>query len=365
MVGRLKFGIDTLVDEILDNIPEDVFKSNTTTFLDPAMGGGQFLKNVILKLRKYGHSDDNISGRVFGYESDIMSVKYAKKKCENVGTFLLAGVEDMNEKTNKHMNVIIQNAPYLKGTWFKFLENSISLNPDILVQVSPDGTGNYSARSEKIEKTFLDNGLQTYKDCTEYFPNVESGKIIYAIMELGKESNKNALADNSVIGNIVKKVVSHNGTKVESILSKNRSAEYNSIPRSDTFIDGKIKNLESVTKDGMVFKYIDEDKTTVVDGNQYWFTNRYFGKGGVATIFECNEVIGIGSNIMAIEKIKDITLDEFKETMMQPVKIAVLDYLRGGGFDTSPRHLRQVSYVDDNEFNLNKEEIDYIEANVK
>ena len=40
MLGRLKFEIDELVDEILDQLPVSVFERNDTTFLDPAMGGG-------------------------------------------------------------------------------------------------------------------------------------------------------------------------------------------------------------------------------------------------------------------------------------------------------------------------------------
>jgi hypothetical protein len=110
MLGRLKFEIDALAEEILNNIPEDMFTSNSTTFLDPAMGGGQFLKAVISRLRKYGHSDENISLRIFGYETNIMRVKFASKKCENIGTFEV--LDFLGEDMSKKFDVIVANPPY-------------------------------------------------------------------------------------------------------------------------------------------------------------------------------------------------------------------------------------------------------------
>ena len=85
MLGRLKFDITQLVDEILDQLPKEVWSSSTTTFLDPAMSGGQFLKAVIVRLRKYGHSNNNITSRIFGFESNVMRVNIASKKCEGLG----------------------------------------------------------------------------------------------------------------------------------------------------------------------------------------------------------------------------------------------------------------------------------------
>ena len=44
MIGRLKFNIDPLVNRILDQIPEDILIHGIV--LDPAIGGGQFVKEV-------------------------------------------------------------------------------------------------------------------------------------------------------------------------------------------------------------------------------------------------------------------------------------------------------------------------------
>ena len=49
-----------LVNEMLDKLPIEVFKSNSTTFLDPAFGNGTFLIEIVKRLRKEGHSIENI-----------------------------------------------------------------------------------------------------------------------------------------------------------------------------------------------------------------------------------------------------------------------------------------------------------------
>lgn len=73
MITRLKFPIEPLVVQMLDQLPEDVWKSTTTTFLDPAMGGGQFLVEIQRRLRAAGHSDDNISERMYGCEKTFFA----------------------------------------------------------------------------------------------------------------------------------------------------------------------------------------------------------------------------------------------------------------------------------------------------
>ena len=67
MFFRITLDYDALADEIVTNIPEKHFMSETDTFLDPAFAGGQFLKAVARRLNKYGHSLENIRSRLFGY----------------------------------------------------------------------------------------------------------------------------------------------------------------------------------------------------------------------------------------------------------------------------------------------------------
>lgn len=143
MLGRLKFNIDALVNEILDTVPEETFESKTTTFLDPAMAGGQFLKAVISRLRKYGHSDTNIAGRIFGYETNKMRVNFAAKQCGNIGTF--AAINFLEEHMSKKFDVIIGNPPYQDGTktdqqnkiYNQFSKRALLLSNRIVAFVTP------------------------------------------------------------------------------------------------------------------------------------------------------------------------------------------------------------------------------------
>ena len=114
---RLKFKIRPLVDEMLDQIPEEIWASSTTTFLDPAMGGGQFIIPIIERLRKHGHSEENIKGRVYGYESNILFVQYVSTKYKIANkrkisaTLEFGGLKELKELEMK-FDVILMNPPF-------------------------------------------------------------------------------------------------------------------------------------------------------------------------------------------------------------------------------------------------------------
>jgi type I restriction-modification system DNA methylase subunit len=111
VLGRLKFDIAPLVEEILDQLPREVWSSSTTTFLDPAIGGGQFVAGIERRLRDAGHTDKNIASRVYGYESNYMRINYAVNKYNLVGSY--TNNKFIEEKNNPmKFDVIIGNPPY-------------------------------------------------------------------------------------------------------------------------------------------------------------------------------------------------------------------------------------------------------------
>jgi hypothetical protein len=87
MLSRLKFEIDHVIDIMLSELPEEVWKSDSTTFFDPSMGGGQIVNAIEKKLKEHGHSDKNIAQRVAGSELNTMRINYAVNKNKLLGSY--------------------------------------------------------------------------------------------------------------------------------------------------------------------------------------------------------------------------------------------------------------------------------------
>ena len=192
MTFRLKLEIADLVQTMIGRLPVELFVSDTTTFLDPCMGGGQFVKAVAGRLRQHGHSDTNIRKRVFGVEKTQLRVNYAVNRNGLVGTFVVDNHEVPAILTDGIMkfDAIVGNPPYQKKVgpkktepiWQLFVEQSIkSLTSDgYLCLVHPSGWRNVDGRFKDVGNliTSLDvryleihnerDGLKTFGAETRY-----------------------------------------------------------------------------------------------------------------------------------------------------------------------------------------------------
>jgi site-specific DNA-methyltransferase (adenine-specific) len=109
----MKFEIEALVEEMLDQLPESVWASDSTTFFDPAIGGGQFVRAIEARLRAHGHSDANIHKRVFGLEDSELHIRYAVNKHKLVGQYAKKPYEKFFELDDTmKFDVVIGNPPY-------------------------------------------------------------------------------------------------------------------------------------------------------------------------------------------------------------------------------------------------------------
>jgi 16S rRNA G966 N2-methylase RsmD len=99
-----------LVHEMLDKIPTNVWENPESKFLDPCMGKGTFIIEIVSRLINiYGYSKENALSRVYGYDICLKYVNYLKRG-------MLINVfhtkDFLNEKIEMKFDVVIGNPPY-------------------------------------------------------------------------------------------------------------------------------------------------------------------------------------------------------------------------------------------------------------
>lgn len=182
---RLEFKIEKLVNNMLDNIPTYIWESSTTTFLDPCMAGGQFCYEIERRLRSYGHSEENIAGRVFGWEANEQIIRFAVNSKRLIGKYSVVNVLNLeyNYKIMK-FDVIIGNPPYNEAS------ESENFN------TKQKGSANFWIEFFKFAKLHLrDNGVIAFITPNHWFRKsnriskvFKSGQFIWA--EIGQDVSK-------------------------------------------------------------------------------------------------------------------------------------------------------------------------------
>jgi site-specific DNA-methyltransferase (adenine-specific) len=112
----------------LSHIPNDLIIHGT--ILDPAMGGGQFVKEIERRKRAAGKTDEEIHKTVFGIEANILRRNYAVNKHKLVGDYQVGNALTMDFNGMK-FDVVIGNPPYKNGNNSSFYKKFINLSMKI------------------------------------------------------------------------------------------------------------------------------------------------------------------------------------------------------------------------------------------
>jgi len=189
-----------LIREMLDKIPDEIWKSSETTFLDPCFGSGSFLKCIAEKLREFGHDDLNISKRIWGI--DISRKWYNRVKHFRVGEYNIENIYcgdslNTNILDNMKFDVVCGNPPFQDSSkvaknsslWMKFIPLCYSLCRDngYLCMISPD-TWIAPSETQKTEIKSIFSQRRTLEvnfNIKNYFPGIGSGFCYFIIENIG------------------------------------------------------------------------------------------------------------------------------------------------------------------------------------
>lgn len=86
----------SLVQEILDQLPKEVFTDPTKTFLDPTCGDGQFLGEVLIRKMENGSTFEQALSTIYGVDLMIDNVDLCRER-------LLCGREDLRHIVEKNI----------------------------------------------------------------------------------------------------------------------------------------------------------------------------------------------------------------------------------------------------------------------
>lgn len=147
-----------LVNLILDKIPSDVWTNPSSTFLDPCMGTGTFLSEIVRRLVDiYGYSELDAKSRVYGYEIRVKYINKLKRR----GYVNLQHKDFLCDEIKMKFDVVIGNPPYQKQVgpkktqpiWPDFVKKSLDLCKEggYVSLIHPNGWRNVDGIYKEIQ----------------------------------------------------------------------------------------------------------------------------------------------------------------------------------------------------------------------
>lgn len=85
-----------LVQEVLDNLPEETFKDPSKTFIDPTCGDGQFLGEILIRKLENGIDFETALSTIYGVDLMQDNIDLCRER-------LLCGREDLRHIVEKNI----------------------------------------------------------------------------------------------------------------------------------------------------------------------------------------------------------------------------------------------------------------------
>jgi len=162
-----------LVNLILDEIPSDVWLNSKSNFLDPCMGTGTFLSEIVRRLVDiYGYSELDAKSRVYGYEIRIKYINKLKRR----GYVNIHHKDFLSDKIKMKFDVVIGNPPYQEvdnngkskgggkgganNLWSKFIIKSMEISDNVFFITPPSFL---SPNHLVLKKMYESGGLKLLK----------------------------------------------------------------------------------------------------------------------------------------------------------------------------------------------------------
>ncbi len=148
-----------LVRMILNKIPNEVWTNPDSTFIDPCMGKGVFLIEIVKRLVDiYGYSEEDAKSRVFGYDTRLKYVNYLRRR----GYKNVFHKDSLKEIFKMKFDVVLGNPPYqlkvgdkkTEPLWNKFFHKSLSILKEggYLSLIHPSGWRNIEGKFSDIKQ---------------------------------------------------------------------------------------------------------------------------------------------------------------------------------------------------------------------
>ena len=145
-----------LAYEMISTLPEDVFISETTTFLDPICKCGTFLFEIVEKLYEQGHTISNIQNRIYTIDSNSHSYNVAGSNIKKIlnkesGAFRF---DYKHEFVEKFYNRLITSISGKKHTSLQEFLDIILLDKKDhnLMELLKDNISDFIKQYEKVSK---------------------------------------------------------------------------------------------------------------------------------------------------------------------------------------------------------------------